>query len=561
MKNRLRILLLITMLLYGCNKNIITSISSDSSTSSSSSLDTEVPPLIDINNKDEEGFIIYPDHLFDSDTSQDSSLIPSYIQRYEIPNDVEKYTRSRLYLAGEATSLYKTKINKSQVWSMEAPTRADNGVAIFKLKGNVRVYITTSYAIKSVSITPQAYNITPNVYSEYRYFTFMISSKGKYMIDINNDKNNTIYLFADDLEDNIKPDNVTKYLAPGLHTQDVVLYSNDILYIDYGAVLRGKILANNANNIKVLGGGIVDGSIFIRDSSHNTIPIDFNYCTNVLIQGITFLDPAGWCLNIYFNNQVNIYNIKIISSRSNGDGISIQSCQNVTVDNVFIRSWDDALVVKNYPRWDNKSIQGTTRNILFINCILYNDLAQSMEIGYETVGSIMDNITFDNITVLNNLHKPIISIHNANNAALTNVTFSNITIEKADIGKGDGNTRLIEFNVKYSPTWSDQHVTTALGSISNVTVTNVKLLSSNASKLDIYIEGSIDTRDNTTHIVSNVLLHNIELLSTKITANYSNLYINEYTNNIQITSDNNPIIGATIEIDDSSQYSKDAIII
>ena len=90
--------------------------------------------------------------------------------------------------------------------------------------------------------------------------------------------------------------------------------------------------AHGGNNIKIVGGGIIDGSVFERNANINiqTIPYEFNYCSNLMFKGIVTTDPAGWCYNIYYCDAVVLDNIKIISSRSNGDGVSIQSCKNVT---------------------------------------------------------------------------------------------------------------------------------------------------------------------------------------------------------------------------------------
>lgn len=49
-------------------------------------------------------------------------------------------------------------------------------------------------------------------------------------------------------------------------------------------------------------------------------------------------------------------------------------------------------------RWDNRSIEGSTNYITFDNCVLWTDLAQSMEVGFECVGVTMNNIVFQNIT-------------------------------------------------------------------------------------------------------------------------------------------------------------------
>ena len=238
---------------------------------------------------------------------------------------------------------------------------------------------------------------------------------------------------------------------------------------------------------------------------------------------------------MYFANTLNIDNIKIISSRSNGDGISLQSCQNVNVTNSFVRSWDDSLVVKNYPHWSNKNNHGATKNIYFKNCILWTDLAQSMEIGFETIGKVMDNINFEDIIVLHNYHKPVISIHNGNNADVTNVKFKNIYVEDASLGKGDGTLNVIEFTTLFSSTWSTNHTTTSLGSINGVTLENININSSR-NDLKINILGCMDTRSayyGGIHKVMNVTFNNVNINEEKITNDYAHLITNEYVEGLK----------------------------
>jgi hypothetical protein len=200
-----------------------------------------------------------------------------------------------------------------------------------------------------------------------------------------------------------------------------------------------------------------------------------------------------------------------------------------------VRSWDDSLVVKNYPRGENHNVQGSTENILFENCIVWTDLAQSMEIGYECVGETLTNVTFKNITVVHALHKPVISIHNAHNAQITNILYDGITIEDASMGGGDAGTnrQLIDITVAYSGTWSDQNHLLAtnpdgsrkyveLGGVDGVTIKNVTVLSG-GNNLSLRFMGSVDTRagfGNSVHYVKNVTIENLVIKGVKITSGY-----------------------------------------
>jgi hypothetical protein len=482
-------------------------------------------------------------------SNQTESIIPtkaSKVQTYPIPENVPLFTDYELFIADEKVDMYLVKVNNSQQWNINAPYRSNSGVVIFQLEGIVELKIHTPFNLTNALLSPTLYSNKVNIDKENDIGTFLITNPGQYTLELNNDRNRTIHIFVDSFTEYSHSSNEI-YYGPGLYENITISPNNNQqVYIDYGAVVRGRIVAENKNNINIVGGGVIDGSTFVRDSNHHTVPFDFNYCNNIQLKGISFLDPAGWTLNWYFTNNVLIENVKIITSRSNGDGISLQSCQDVLVTKSFVRSWDDSLVVKNYPRWSNRNQQGTTKNIRFEYCIIWTDLAQSMEIGYETVGEIMDNIVFEDIIVIHNYHRAVMSIHNANNANITNVAFKNITIQDAHMGQGDGVNVLIEINTMFSGTWSTQHATTSLGSIDGVEFYNIKVDAGNIV-LPINIRGCVDYREgynNSIHPVNNVRLKNILLKKSILTSPYEYLTINEYTHNLTIENDSNIITGA-----------------
>ncbi len=473
------------------------------------------------------------------------------------------YQGAEVYLGDVKLPLYQVKVNTSQVWTAKDYQRIDNGVAYFELDGKVNVKVKVPYEINYKSqLRPLSAGIIPVANISERTLTFEISSSGEYVLEINSDLRQAIHFFVSDYsEELVKPEVNTSimYFGPGLHTKEnnpwidennqIRLMSGSTVYLDDGAVIRAKFYASNAENIKIYGRGIIDGSSFERDASNGkaTIPIDFNHCRNVTLADFSILDPAGWAINFYFMKNCKIEDLKIITSRSNGDGISLQSCQEIIVDGCFVRTWDDSLVVKNYPRWENRTIQGETRNIIFKDCTLWTDLAQSMEIGYETVGKVMDNIVFENITVLHALHKPVISIHNGNNAEIERVRFENITVEDASMGLGDshGNDELIDIRVLYSENWSSQHTITSLGSIKDVLVKNVHILSG-IKNPKIRVTGAFDNRETylSKHYVSDINIFNLTYRNQIIDESNANLLRGNYVKNLLVSHDGS-ILGAS----------------
>lgn len=560
-KKRVFWLLLFLLSLVSC------SIHPSSSNGSNSSSNTTYE-------KDDEGFFILEDDYFTSTSKKDgkeASLL-------KIPKAIEskKYNSMRLYAGEQMVPIYNVKTNYAHTWNASAPERMNNAVATIELKGKMTFKLQTNFLIHdSCTIRPLDASVPFTIDEQRRVVTFTISSPGQYTIEFRSEK--ALHLFVNEYNayDTYKNSENVIYFGPGIHNKDnstyiqndnyVHLNSNTTIYLELGAIIEGGFISYRSSNIKIVGSGIVDGSIFVRDANTNErlIPYDFSYCNNITFLGTTNLDPAGWCYNLYFSSEINMDNIKIISSRSNGDGISLQSCQNATITNSFVRAWDDALVVKNYPEWSNLTSYSTTKNIKFENCLIWTDLAQSMEIGYETYGKIMEDITFKNITVLHNFHKAVISIHNGNQAEIKRVNFEDITIEDASMGKGDGVPYLIDFTTTFSSTWSMGHGKTPLGSIDEVYVKNVKVIDERQTML-LHFEGAMDTRSEyygSLHEIQNIHLEDIDIAKEKLTSTSSRIKTNEYVKNLSVSSKLNDVTGAKwIASYDESIYGSEYIV-
>lgn len=506
--------------------------------------------------KDNEGFFILEDDYFSNKGSIKGQL--------EYPNKLNEdiYASSfRLFCGDKEIPVLHCNTNADRIWTPNPQIFIEAGVAIINLDGEINLSLQTNFAFKELTtrIMPTDKHIENEKDFNRRVVNFKISELGQYTISFL--KNYSFHLFVNPIEgyDSSFNNNRTIVFEEGVHDKNnssyignnnlISLSSNTTVILEKGAVVKAGFIANSASNIEIIGDGIVLGADFDRNATTGSklIPYEFNYCNNIIFKGITTLDPAGWCYNLYFSKQVLLEDIKIISSRSNGDGVSVQSCQNVVCKNSFVRSWDDSLVVKNYPKWSNRNEQGTTKNIVFEKCQIWTDLAQSMELGYETVGSIFEDIYFKDITVLFNYHKAVISIHNANNAYIKNVHFENITVENARMGCGDGVPYLIDIQNLFSSTWSTNHTTTSLGFIESIHIDNVLILA-NASKSLINISGCLDKRsgfnNREEHFVKDININNVYIDNEYLTNDSSLLNIGNYVYDLSISHNDKIVTGA-----------------
>lgn len=420
-------------------------------------------------------------------------------------------TDTQITVNGYDCYVYDTNVNHTRKWvSNYMPPVSRTPITYFDFEGAAQIQISVpGRELTSVQVSPLSYGIEPEVDWDNSTVTFTVTQPDTYTVTFNDSPERAVHIFANPLETETvsEDDENVVYIGPGEWDIDtIMLEDGQTLYLAGGAVVHGIVNANYAKDVTVKGRGIIDGSKLSGWMGKTAyIPLKFDNCENVTIKDVIVLNSNAWVCQGF--NSVNgvIDGLKIISARPNGDGITLQSCENYEVKNCFVRTWDDSLVIKNYDK--------NSKNITFSHMQLWTDLAQSMEVGYETnkgskENASISNITFEDITVLNNFHKPIVSVHNADDAAVSDITFKDIVVEYNMVGSGDGDEMpyLIDINIAQNSNWS---TTKERGTISNVTVENMKVLGGNTPKSRIQ---GFDAG----HKVTNVAIKNLEIAGEQI---------------------------------------------
>ena len=437
---------------------------------------------------------------------KDFMLLPLLIMLLLLPNPgkagsiTDAAPSCRVFLDGEeVTAVYETAVCHQRYWTAE-PELSSTPVAVAVHDGPCRVEIAcTDREIRTAVIRPLAKEIRPEILEGK--VVFDLPGPGNYTVEFNGRTDNALHLFVSGT-DRGKPDPddpKVRLFGPGEHRDQMITVRNgETIYLDEGCVLYGQIYCGLGKNFTIAGPGVLCGSIYDRYKD-TLVPVNLSNCSDFTIRDITILDPSAWTVNLLKCKNATIENVKIVSARSNSDGFTFQNCGNILVKDCFVRSWDDSLVVKGYG--------GDVREITFENCTLWTDLAQCCEIGYETRAKVIEDITFRNITVLHAFHKPVISIHNSDSAAVRHVLFENILVEDAQMGLGDGTPYLIDFTTLESQ-WS---ATLKRGTIEDVTVRNVRVLSGRRQSVRIW---SSDENSRIDHVT----ISGLNLLGEDITS-------------------------------------------
>lgn len=281
--------------------------------------------------------------------------------------------------------------------------------------------------------------------------TFTLPGCGQYTVEADG-HHGALHVFVNPLKetDGLR---TTYRFAGGEHRiGSIELTDNDTVYIDAGAVVYGSFYAICAENIRILGNGIIDGSREERTDQtallaydyETPIPKDsqgirafmhahrvlrgnlrFYRCKNVHVEGVVCRDSASFAIIAAGCENVTFENVKTIGMwRYNSDGIDLFNCTNVSVRDCFLRNFDDCMVIKGICGWDD----GYNRNITVERCVLWCDWGRALEVGAETNAPAYYNITFSDCDVIHG-STIMLDIQHHNRAEIRDVTFENIRAE------------------------------------------------------------------------------------------------------------------------------------
>lgn len=316
-------------------------------------------------------------------------------------------------------------------------------------------------------------------------------------IEFNGDRKHNLHVFANPIEKNPpkQDDPDVIWFGPGIHVPpeaakgSFIIPSNKTVYIAGGSLVQGKIDVRGAENVKILGHGIIDRA---------ERGFEITKSNNVVIDGPIVVNPNHYTVYCGQSTHLSISNIKTFSAAPWSDGIDMMSCSDVKIDNVFLRTSDDSIAIYGH-RWD---FYGDAKNISISNSVLWADVAHPINIGIhgsDKAPEVIENITFKNIDVLEHdeddrNYQGVMAITNGDNNLVRNVLFENIRIDSVEEGMlfnirsvynekyssapGREVENIIFKNISAKSTDMNRSVISGYAedrSINNVTFTNVKI--------------------------------------------------------------------------------------
>lgn len=358
-------------------------------------------------------------------------------------------------------------------------------MAYFDFSGIVECEITCmKETLKRVNIRPVSKGISYTAAGNS--IRFFLDKPVNLSIEINGDRFHNLHLFAGRIEERFidfeeepvlimegNPEAVTchymenvsrrleemgkgavLYFGPGVHYMNEKccrLPSNTRVHIDGGAVVMGSFLVERREYVTIEGRGIiylghVEKTTYLRG-------VELSFAKHVTVTGVTIINPAHYSILMGSCHDIMVDNVKAFSCVGWSDGIDMMACDNVLIQNVFLRNSDDCIAI--YGR--RGEFTGDGRNIQVRDSTLWADVAHPVNIGthgdYENDGSIISRLLFENIDILEH-HEPqddylgCMAINAGDNNTVKEVIFQNIRIEQFERGK------LFDIQIKHNPKYN-----------------------------------------------------------------------------------------------------------
>lgn len=238
------------------------------------------------------------------------------------------------------------------------------------------------------------------------------------------------------------------YFGPGEHEAGIIApKSGQRVVFDRGAVVYGALFAYKADDVEIVGRGILDSSRMERqdpagrayrksiglgeyDTEFACGAFTLYGCRNVKMEGFVIRDTPFWSMILRNGcRNVDIRNVKVIGQwRYNSDGFDVCASEDVTIRDCFLRTFDDCVVARG-PYLDGETTP--VRNMLVENCNLWCDWGKNMEVWAGHLPALIENVTYRHNRLLSVAHIPadVTTWYGSTNTVIRNIVFEDIELD------------------------------------------------------------------------------------------------------------------------------------
>jgi len=326
--------------------------------------------------------------------------------------------------------------------------------ANYEFNGPVDIVIHTNFDVRWVNVRPRSSDVAATIGPDHHSVSFRATRVLPLTVEFNDDLSRVVHLFNYAPDGNVPAADAPNvhFFGPGLHDAGLIdLKDGETLYLAAGAWVKGNVRSVGTRNVSIRGRGVLDGSDIASrpgtrglggpggDGTRNMVYLE--HTEGATIEGITiFNSDFEWTVFLKGADGTHVEGVNLLnpSMRYGDDGFDVVSSSNVLIENIFVRTNDDCVVVKNLLDVD-------THDVNVRHAVLWNmpTGGNGLEVGFEMRHSRVHGIHFSDVDILHVERGSAISIHNGDDSTLEDITFDDIRVE-------DARRKLIDFAVIYA---------------------------------------------------------------------------------------------------------------
>lgn len=118
-------------------------------------------------------------------------------------------------------------------------------------------------------------------------------------------------------------------------------------------------------------------------------------CKNILIEGVTIVNPPMWMLHPVLSENITIRGVKLYSEEApNGDGCDPECCRDVLIEDCTFSNGDDCIAIKSGRNRQGYEAGIPTENVIIRKCTM-KDGHGGITLGSELSGGIRNVFAYD----------------------------------------------------------------------------------------------------------------------------------------------------------------------
>ena len=133
---------------------------------------------------------------------------------------------------------------------------------------------------------------------------------------------------------------------------------------------------------------------------YRPVMVSLRHCKRILLDGVTFMNSPAWNIHPFFCKNLTVRNVTVSNPyyAQNGDGIDVESCKKVHIHNCTFETGDDAICLKSGKNAVARQIEGPCEDVYIHDCLV-NKGHGGFVIGSEMSRGIK-NVLVENCTFL-----------------------------------------------------------------------------------------------------------------------------------------------------------------